>query len=68
MNERKTLTATDGKILTNGEIFGRTIILAEDLKESDFYEITEEEYESLQFGEEAEVEDYKEALGKLGVK
>ena len=39
--------ATEGKILTNGEIFGRTIILAENLNESEFYEITEEEYESI---------------------
>lgn len=68
MNSRKSIKATDGKILTNGEIFGRTIILAEALNESDFYEITEEEFETLQMGEEAETEDYQEALEKLGVK
>lgn len=66
--DRKIIKATDGMILTNGEIFGRTIILAEGLTGEDFYEITEEEYETLQAGEEAEIEDYQEALEKLGVK
>lgn len=47
MNNRKSIKATDGKILTNGEIFGRTIILAENLNESDFYEITEEEHNKI---------------------
>ena len=47
MNNRKSIKATDGKILTNGEIFGRTIILAEGLSGEDFYEITEEEYENI---------------------
>lgn len=47
MNERKTLIATDGKILTNGEIFGRRILLAVDLNESDFHEITEEEHNKI---------------------
>ena len=56
MNNRKSIKATDGKILTNGEIFGRTIILAEYLNESDFYEITEEEYENLTKEQEENVE------------
>ena len=44
---RKILKASAGKILTNGEIFGRRIYLSETLSESDFYEITLSEYEIL---------------------
>lgn len=43
--ERKIIKASDGMILTNGDIFGTVIYLAENLSESDFYEITKEEYE-----------------------
>lgn len=42
---RKILTANDGKVLTNGEIYGKVIYLAEDANERGFYEISEEEYE-----------------------
>ena len=44
---RKILTANDGKVLTNGEIYGKVIYLAEGVDESNFYEITEEEYEKV---------------------
>lgn len=44
MKIRKVICAEDGKILTNGEIYGRQIALAEGVSETDFYEITEEEY------------------------
>lgn len=64
----KKIEASEGMILTNGEIYGREIYLPEGINTEGFYEITEEEYETLQMGEEAEVEDYKEALEKLGVK
>lgn len=59
------IEASEGMILTNGEIYGTKIYLADGMNESDFYEITEEEYENLQ--EEAEIEDYKESLSRLGV-
>jgi hypothetical protein len=42
---RKKITASEGCVLTDGEIYGRTIYLAENKSESDFYEITEAEYE-----------------------
>lgn len=42
--ERKIIKASDGMVLTNGNIYGRTIYLAEGLNESDFYEITEDEF------------------------
>lgn len=61
----KVIKAPEGKYLTDGEIYGRTIYLAEDIDESTFYEITEKELEAIQA--EAESEDYKEALRKLGV-
>jgi hypothetical protein len=45
--ERKTLQARDGMILTNGEIYGTQIYLAEGVDASAFYEITREEYEAI---------------------
>lgn len=45
--ERKIIKASEGMVLTDGNIFGRTIYLADGLSESDFYEITREEYEKM---------------------
>ena len=64
---RKIIEATEGHILTNGEVYGRTIYLAEGENGDDFYEITEAEYEALQESEEATAEDYQSALRQLGV-
>jgi hypothetical protein len=44
---RKVIQANDGKIFTNGEIYGKVLYLAEGVNETDFYEITEAEYEEL---------------------
>ena len=49
---RKILKATDGHVLTNGEIYGTMIFLAEDADASRFYEITREEYEAVFAGGE----------------
>ena len=65
---RVILEASEGMILTNGEIYGRKIYLAEGLTGEEFYEITTAEYETLQMSEEADIADYQEALEKLGVK
>ena len=62
---RKVIKAPEEKYLTDGEIFGKTIYLAEGVDESAFYEITEEELKAIQT--EAETEDYKKTLRKLGV-
>ena len=39
------IEADDGKILTDGNIYGSVIFLGADKSASDFYEITKEEYE-----------------------
>lgn len=63
---RKTIEASKGHILTDGKVYGRKIYLAEDVDESAFYEISESEMPNLEEGE-ADIEDYKEALARLGV-
>ena len=52
MTTRKILYADEGKILTNGEIYGKQIFLAEGVSEYDFYEITEVEYKRMLAEEE----------------
>lgn len=47
MKIRKIIYAEEGKVLTDGEIYGTQIFLAEGKSESDFYEITKEEYETI---------------------
>ena len=44
---RKIIKASEGYILTNGEVYGRTIYLAEGEDDSAFYEITDKEYEEF---------------------
>lgn len=39
------LKADEGMYLTNGETYGKTVILPETANQSDWYEITEDEYE-----------------------
>lgn len=47
MTTRMILYADEGKVLTNGEIYGKEIYLAEGLTAEDFYEISDAEYESV---------------------
>ena len=75
MDTMKVLFAEKGKVLTDGQTYGTAVYLAEDRAESDFYEITIEEYnrrmEEATEGNtegEATTTDYLEALGMLGVK
>lgn len=47
MKTRVILYADEGKILTDGEIYGKQIFLAENKPAEDFYEISEEVYNAL---------------------
>ena len=53
MKKMITLYADEGKVLTNGEIYGTTISLAEGESTDKFYEITEDEYEEILKANEA---------------
>lgn len=65
--ERTILKAKDGYIFTNGETYGETIYLAEDVDEKTFYEIPIEEYREIINSEEAGIEDYETSLSRFGV-
>lgn len=42
-----TIRAEEGKWLTDGENYGKTLDLAEDRSVTDYYEITDAEYEEI---------------------
>ncbi len=44
---RVSIKASEGMILTNGEIYGSEIFLADGLKAEKFHEITKAEYEKI---------------------
>lgn len=54
MKIRNVIYADEGKWLTNGEIYGKQIYLAENVEPSTFYEITEDEYAQKLKAEENE--------------
>lgn len=64
---RKIITATEGHVLTNGEIYGTEIYLEEGVDGADFYEITLDEYKAIANSEDATEADYRAALGEMGV-
>lgn len=48
------LTASDGKVLTNGTEYGKEIYLADTESPANWYEITETEYDEIQAAIEAQ--------------
>lgn len=46
------LTADEGMYLTNGETYGKTVILPETANTNDWYEITDIEYNRIMESEE----------------
>lgn len=55
MKTRTILYADEGKILTNGEIYGRQILLQNGDSGFSFYEIDEAEYNKIMAEEEAKI-------------
>ena len=45
------LTADEGMYLTNGETYGKTVVLPESASADEWYEITEQEYNKMQEGD-----------------
>lgn len=54
MKTRLVLYADKGKVLTNGEIYGKQMYLANGANIEEFYEITDGEYEAIQEKERLE--------------
>lgn len=48
MKTRKVLYADENMMLTNGEVYGSVIYLAENDEGKDFYEISQAEYDEIQ--------------------
>lgn len=47
MKKRLIIYADDGMVLTDGEIYGTEIYLADTAKAEDFHEITQAEYDEI---------------------
>lgn len=58
MKIRKILYADEGKILTNGSTYGKQIFLADDIDVSEFYEISEQEYEAILAAQDKEANEH----------
>jgi hypothetical protein len=52
--ELKKITAAEGYVLTNGDVYSKEIYLGVNDSPSNWYEITEEEYEEILAKEEEE--------------
>ena len=59
MKTRKVIYADKGKVLTNGEIYGTRIYLAEGMSADGFYEISAEEYAAIMEKESQEREEWR---------
>ena len=56
MKTRIILYADEGKVLTDGEVYGKTIYLADGVDSNSFREITEAEYNEIMQKQEDEGE------------
>ena len=54
MKSRIVLYADEGKVLTDGNTYGKQIFLADGADPENYYEITDAEYEAIQQAEIAE--------------
>jgi hypothetical protein len=54
------LRADEGKWLTDGEVYGRVIMLGEDRSAEEFHEITQEEYDVIIAEQITESEGYND--------
>ena len=71
MMGRIKMVATEGMVLTNGEIYGKTVFLGNGDSPDNWREITDEEFEKRQTDDTEDVateDDYRSALRELGVK
>lgn len=55
MKTRTVIYAEQGKVLTNGEVYGKQIFLADGESADNYSEITEEEYQKIQAESEADI-------------
>ncbi len=51
------LTADEGMYLTNGETYGKTVVLPESADVNDWYEITEQDYENITAKQEGDTDE-----------
>ena len=59
MKTSKIIYADNGKVLTNGEIYGTVIYLAEGQSTEEFHEISAEEYQAIMEAKNAEREEWR---------
>lgn len=52
MKKRVVLFADQDKVLTNGQVYGKQVFLAESESAGDYYEITAQEYEKIKTANE----------------
>lgn len=57
MKKRITLYADEGMIITDGEHFGRTIVLGTDISPDGYREITEAEYEKIKESQDVSIQE-----------